>query len=127
MNDERKNRKAKNEKINQATNHVLVVSAAESAVDAAKIILRERETGFALALAALKQSIAAYAHTETTLDAVRINQQSQPYGLIESALDMLSALKLALQALDEGREYQGEILEVMDTIRDAIEKAEVYL
>jgi len=38
-----------------------------------------------------------------------------------------AALKLALQALDEGREYQGEILEVMDAVRSAIEKAEVEL
>lgn len=37
---------------------------------------------------------------------------------------MLEALKTALLALDEGLDYQGEILDVMNLVREAIVEAE---
>ena len=44
--------------------------------------------------------------------------------LCAAAPDMLNALELALPALEQGREYYGEVLQVAAAVREAIQKAQ---
>lgn len=67
----------------RAIHRAKVLGAAEATVAATAQNLKQKETDFLFALDCYRQAIQAHAHAVTTLDYVKIDQQSESQGGVQ--------------------------------------------